>query len=208
MPHRTAHMLLQKATRAVSVILLAGVVFLGASVPGHAAFVGVYDVSNWTEAIPLGGAIDTSGAPNSIMITEPGEIASATMFTIAAAASGQFSFDWTVENNADGARLDVFVGSATPFVSCTGTSCAASSDGIGGTLVVSDGSGSMSFSVVAGETIGWSAVNTNGINTAKWTISNFSAPVPVPPALFLFASALVTFFGVGRVRRQRSAKAA
>lgn len=39
-------------------------------------------------------------------------------------------------------------------------------------------------------------------------MSHVVSAVPVPPALFLFASALVAFFGVGRARRRREAMAA
>jgi hypothetical protein len=211
MPSRYAEILIKKAARAVSVILLAGVVGLGAGTSAHAVqvndFTGPYDVSNWTSVIPPGGMIDTSGAPNSIVITESTEPSAATEFFITAVAPGTFSFDWSVASNADGATLDIFVGASSASVSCTGTSCSAASNA-GGSIALFGGFGSFSFSVNAGDKIGWSALNTDDGGPAEWTISNFSAPVPVPPALLLFVSALVTLFGVGRVRRQRAADTA
>jgi hypothetical protein len=215
MPSRYAETLLNKAVRAVSVILLAGVVWAVASAPGHAVqiidFDGPYDIPNWTIFEPTGGMVTPSGGPpfDQVVITEP-TVAAATSMTIASAGPGTFSFDWSVTGEDDGARLDIFIGTGSASVTCNDVFCSSVSNVGGVNINFGNGSGRFEFAVDTGDTIGWSALNTGGTSQAKWTITEFSAPaaVPVPPALLLFMSALVTLFGVGRVRRQRASKAA
>ena len=214
--------LLQESAKALSIVILAGVFCVSASTQSLALqvndFQGPYDPSNWTTTLPGSGtgSVVPSGTPtDQIVITEPTDVGEQISFTIAAAGPGTFSFNWAVTDPGDGARLNVFVNSATPTVFCNATSCSGSGDGAGGSVVVNSG-GFGSFTnipVDTGDTIGWAVVNTNAsaADPAKWTITNFSAPaaIPVPPALLLMVSALVAFCGIGRVgRRHWTAKSA
>jgi hypothetical protein len=75
----------------------------------QASFVGDYAVGNWTTTQNgfADGSVDTSGAPASILIIEldagdeeEGDESEVT-FTIAAAADGTFSFDWSFDTSPD-----------------------------------------------------------------------------------------------------------
>jgi hypothetical protein len=74
-------------------------------VVAEANFSGPYDVNNWTFQNTGGstdGSVDTSGAPNSIVLTGGNSVSfssGTTDFTIAAVAAGLVSFDWTYSSS-------------------------------------------------------------------------------------------------------------
>ena len=218
MPSRYAEILINKAARVVSVILLAGVVSLGAGTAAHAVqvndFQGPYEIPNWTTNAPSGGSVIPNVAVpvDEIVITEPDVLSAELSFTISAAGPGTFSFDWVVASVFDGGQINFFASSdptptATIDIGPSSISVSGPASGICGPTSCS---GSFSASVDHLDTIGWVVANTESEGPIQWTITNFSAPaaIPVPPALLLFVSALVTLFGVGRVRRQRAADTA
>lgn len=157
---------------------------------------GVYAPDNWTfTSVPaLGdGSVDTSGAPASITITGSDNGNSSEFFsnvntdyTIAAAASGPVSFDWSY-SSTDPDFLDGF----GYLLNGSFTQLADNS---------SQGSGSTQFNVLGGDTFGFRVFATdNDFGPGVATISNFSAPVPGPLPLLGVGAA----FGYSRRLRRR-----
>lgn len=148
--------------------------------PAHAVgFSGNYDPSNFTLLnTNADGSVNTTSAPGSITLVggNNGSLsAGATDYTIAAAASGVFSFDWDyLTTDVDGPTYDPFSvlinGIATQLTNNSGANSQISS---------------YSATVNLGDTIGW-RINTddNRLGAAQVTISNFSPPgatsVPEP----------------------------
>jgi hypothetical protein len=190
-------------------MLVALLVPLLAARQASADFSGYYDPSNWTlfnstgtsqttgEPVQGNGFVDTTLAPVSItlfgsdfffdpdlIVFEPGIN---TDYTITAAASGTWSFDWLYTSNDiqmydDGGYL----------VNGAYTLLAYNQD--------SPASGSVSIGVNAGDVIGF-RIHTldNWSPHGQIAISNFNAPVPAPGALALLGLAGV----VSRSRRRR-----
>jgi hypothetical protein len=166
----------------VKLIMLAMLLVAGHA---HAAFVGVYDVANWTSSIN-GGSINTSGAPGSIALTSSnngGGIKNQD-FTVTASASGVVSFDWNyVTNDTDGSFYDPFgfLHNST-FIQLT-------------TNGLYSQTGSFVFNVLAGDIFGFRANSFDSIfGAATTTVSNFNGPssVPVPGALWLVVAPLMS----------------
>lgn len=159
----------------------------------QAAFVNAYDVANWTKTTN-GGAISTSGAPNSVVFTSSNDGSNLNKnqdLTIAATGSGIVSFTWNyVTSDSDGSTYD-------PFGWLL--------NGIFTQLTV-DGSkknqsGTVSFNVLAGNVFGFRANSLDSIfGAATTTVSNFNAPnaVPVPAAIWLMGVPLMGMMGLKR----------
>ncbi len=134
-------------------------------------FTGYYDVSNWTTFLEGDGSMDLSGAPLTVMLTgsDSGTLSSLLVsFTIAAATSGFFDFDWdyVTQDNAPGFDKAFYLNDV--LVQLTNNSGAKNQ------------SGSISVPVTSGDIIGWQ-VDTfdDRFGAAQLTISNFSAPNPL-----------------------------
>lgn len=168
---------------------------LGVSTPAHATnFTGYYAVVNWTTSTPVGGSVNTGGAPNSISLTSPDNSSiGGTNFTIAAAGSGTVSFNWSYTTaDADPSR--------DPFCYLL--------DGVFTRLTDNNGSvsqsGTANFNVTQGQIFSLAAFSFDGLfGASTTTITNFNAPVPEPLTL-LGASAAVVF---GAAFKRRSGKA-
>ncbi len=158
--------------------------------PAYASFEGYYDVSNWQTTITPGSdaSIDLNNAPNSITLTggnnaiDPEELFATIDFTISADATGMLSFNWSYETTDESAEWDPL-----SFLH-NGTEYALSADG--GSLTQS---GVFDFNVQLGDIFGFRQASLDSLfGSAESTISNFSAPVPLPGALVLFGIALAS----------------
>jgi len=168
-----------------------------ASIPAvaKADFSGPYAPANWTFGNTGGstnGMVDTSGAPASITLTggSSGSGSSGTTnFTIAAVASGTLNFHWSY-SSSDSGSYDIgnFLLNGNP------TFLAANN---------SQGSGDFSIALNAGDVFGFQVFSADNLFGAGiLTISNFSAPVPEPATIALFALGAA---GVGLLLRRRKA---
>jgi len=194
--------------RALSCIALGVASAAALASPGHAVqiqqdFAGVYAPANWTFTSDpaLGdGSVDTSAAPASITITGSDNGNSTgfrnnvnTDFTIAAAASGPVSFNWSY--SAD--DVDFYDGFGYLL---NGSFTQIADNG-------SQGSGFSQFNVLTGDTFGFRVFSFDNIlEPGIATISNFSAPdsapAPVPGPLPLFGAGAA--FGFSRRLRRRT----
>jgi len=163
-----------------------------------AGFAGIYAPANWTQQIVQDGSFDTTNAPASITLIGPnnGAAAGKTDFTIAAPYAGQATFDWVYSTLDLDAIFDPF-----GYI-LNGTLFQLSNDALG------NQSGSGSFSVVLGDTFGFSQQSIDSSQgAAQTTIGNYVAPiggpspasVPAPLPLVGAASA----FGWSRQLRRR-----
>ena len=164
----------------------------------NANFSDGYDVINWSQSLD-GGVIDLSGAPDSVNLISNNlgtGAAANTDFTTTALADGMVSFDWVFMTADEGPDYDPFGYLVNDiFTQLT-------LDGSSGSQ-----SGSTMFAVLAGDIFGFSARTLDSqYGSGTTTLTNFSAPdvsvsaVPVPAAAWLFASALLGFFGVKRLK--------
>lgn len=158
--------------------------------PAHASFEGYYDVSNWQTTITAGSdaSIDLTNAPNSITLiggdnANSGPDLFATIdFTISADATGMLSFNWSYETTDESAEWDPL------FFLHNDIEYALSADG--GSLAQT---GFFEFNVQLGDIFGFRQASLDSLfGSAQSTISNFSAPVPLPGALVLFGIALAS----------------
>lgn len=148
----------------------------GASAATVFGFQDAYDPINWTFANSnADGFVNTSGAPASISLTggNNGSVKSGTTdYTTTAAAAGTVTFDWNY-STVDGPLLDRFGyllnGSFTQVTNN------------GGDV---DQNGTSTFNVLAGDSFGFRIFTTDNTGgRASVTISNFSAPAPVPASV-------------------------
>lgn len=158
--------------------------------PAHASFEGHYNVSNWLTTITPGSRafIDLSNAPNSITLIGgnnaiyPEGFFATIDFTISADLTGMLSFNWSYKTTDDSAELDPL-----SFLH-NGTVHALSAYGDSLTQ-----SGVFEFNVQRGDVFGFRKASLDSLfGSAQSTISNFSAPVPLPGALVLFGIALAS----------------
>jgi hypothetical protein len=188
---------------AVAVVLL-----IVAPTAAQAAFSGPYTPSNWTfsngsqDGVAANGEVDTSGAPGSITITGandgvPGvNIDFNTDFTIAAAGTGPWSFDFDWQNP----DIDPNFGPVNDFGGFL-------LNGVFTQFGGASTSGSENIDIQAGDIIGFRVNCTDcAIEPGVLTISNFSAPVgvvstPEPSTLILMALGAAGL-AVGRLRRR------
>ncbi len=158
-------------------------------------FAGVYAPASWTLAANGGnGSVDTTGAPGSISLTGSNQRVGFdfgpsinTDYTTTAFASGPVSFNW-VYSSIDTPGYDGF-----GYLLNGAFTLLAATDG---------SSGLGQFNVLAGDTFGFRAFtvdDTFGPGIA--TISNFSAPTPVPGPLPIFG--IAAGFGFSRRLRRR-----
>jgi hypothetical protein len=170
---------MSKLSKALSHVLLAGLAF-GAAGPCFASFLGYYAVGNWTTTITAGGSVDTAPAPDKVILTSsdtgtfPSNLVPGTVdFTIAAAASGTVSFDWTYSTKDEVSYFDPF------GYLLNGVFTQLSSSTLAAGVIES---GSASFAVSKDDIFGFRADSVDGtLGPAVTTVSNFSAAVPEQP---------------------------
>ena len=171
----------------------------------YAAFDGDYAAANWTLASGT-GSIDVSGAPLGVTLTGGNDgsgSASSTIFSIAIAATGTLSFDWSYATTEGNSFWDPFgyelSGAGVTQLTTNGFAAG------------SNQSGSVSIAVTAGDIFGFRlTTRDNQFGSASSSLSGFSAPsltpspVPVPPSFGLFGFALGGL--VMMQRREKDAK--
>jgi hypothetical protein len=188
--------------KTIAPIALAGATLGLAANPAQALtqFAGDYAPANWTQSIQGDGSINTGGAPASISLFGANDGSNTnqnTDFTIAAPLAGTVSFDWAYSTNDTVPGFD-------PFGYLL--------NGAFTQLIDSDGglnqSGSVSFSVLAGDLFGFRQnSDESGGGRASTTISNFnvslaaSGPSSVPGPLPLLGAGAA--FGWSRQLRKR-----
>jgi len=188
--------------KTIAPIALAGATLGLAANPAQALtqFAGYYAPANWTQSIQGDGSINTGGAPASISLFSADDYSATnqnTDFTIAAPLAGTVSFDWTYSTADWTPEYD-------PFGYLLN----------GGFTQLTDNdssltqSGSVSFSVLAGDVFGFRQnSNDSYYGRASTTISNFngplaaSGPASVPGPLPLLGAGAA--FGWSRQLRRR-----
>lgn len=179
-------------TRIRKLGLMAAVIGIAGWHPSsHATgFAGVYAPANWTVTNNGGdGAVNTIGAPNEIVLTgndaEGGGVD--TDYITVSAGAGKVRFDWSYTTN----DLPGFDGFGY-LLGSTFTQLA-SAGGQSGTTI---------FDVALGDTFGFRVFSTDGCcGPGVATISNFSAPTPVPGPLPVLG--VLAAFGFSRRLRAR-----
>jgi len=188
----------QKRHAAIRMLKYASAPALLLAVPSaaDASFIGFYDPANWTFSNSAGGDgfVDTSGAPASVFVQGADNFGSATNnnsdYTIAVAASGNWSFSWAYT------RFD-----SLPYYDFGGYLL----NGVFTSLATNTSSGAVgSIAVNAGDLIGFRVNCTDcGFGPGRITISNFEAPeIPEPATLSLMALGMA---GLAAARRRRRA---
>jgi hypothetical protein len=152
-------------------------------------FTGNYSPGNFTSS--GGGSIDTSGAPNSIVIHGNNNgFGGNTTFTTTAVYNATISFNWSYfTSDTDGGGFDF------PFyVVLNGQNILCCDQFYGN----GSGSGTISFQVNAGDTFGWGVNSYDGLfGAGHLTISNFKSVGDVPEP----ASLIPAGNGIGGSRR-------
>jgi hypothetical protein len=186
-----------------SMLHLAAVAGLALALPAHADFSGYYAPAKWIESwscSPPGcsddeGSVLRAGAPLSITLvgsdTGSGKF-SRRDFTIASQGAGMVSFDWTYKTTDSSGPFWDPAGYFDPEEKRLSNDSGSMSQ-----------SGSISFSVNAGDVIGFhigTFDNTGG--NATLTISNFSAPIPEPASIAMMGLGLAAVAGVAARRRR------
>jgi hypothetical protein len=168
--------------------------------PAHAVgFSGSYDPANFTLTnTNSNGSVNTSGAPNSIVLTGSDTAAGGAgnlKYTVTAAGAGTFGFNWNY-TTVDSTFWDPFSvlinGVATQLTNSGG---------------FQNESGTYTQAVNSGDIIGWQVAtldNTGGAPNV--TISNFSAPSTAVPEPFTIIGSLVG--GTAALRMRKKLKSA
>lgn len=181
---------------------------IGFSMTASADFSGYYAPAQWAtghvpDAVVDLGSVDTTGAAGSITLigSDSSPLVegspSRLEFTIIAPAAGTFSFDWSY-NTTDGAGP---LWDPAGYIK-SGQFQLTANDGASGQ------SGQVSILVAAGELIGFHVTSEDNFGgNASLTITNFSAPLPVPePAsAAMMALGLLGLAGAAGARRRRPA---
>ena len=166
----------------VSLTLAAASSSSAATVSG---FQDAYDPINWTFANSnADGSVNTSGAPASISLTGGRNFSlssGTTDYTTTAAAAGTVTFNWnyaTADNLVSCSNLpNNFCDPFLVLVNGVGTIPLNPS---GGTTQ----SGTSTFNVLAGDSFGFRIATADNLGgRGSVTISNFSAPAPVPASV-------------------------
>lgn len=177
--------------KAAAIAVMASACLFASNASASTNFTGGYAVGNWTTSSSgVGGSVNTSGAPLSVVLIEPDFGSGGWIeFTISALSSGIFSFDWAWGGtDSCCGRADVYNGTLSSLAPY-GTDPT---------------SGTYSAALLAGDTIGWRVTSSDGIfGSTVLTISNFSVgTVPLPATLPLLLAALG---GMGLAARRRKA---
>jgi hypothetical protein len=188
--------------KTIAPIALAGATLGLAANPAQAVtqFAGDYAPANWTQSIEGDGFINTGGAPASISLSsadDGSEKSQNTDFTIAAPTAGTVSFDWSFGTYDDLPADD-------PFGYLL--------NGAFTQLTINDSnlfqSGSVSFSVIAGDVFGFRQNSKDSnFDSGSTVISKFngplaaSGPASVPGPLPLLGAGAA--FGWSRQLRRR-----
>jgi hypothetical protein len=170
--------------------------------PAHAVgFSGSYAPANFTLTnTNSNGSVNTSGAPNSIVLTgsNNGSASAGTLdYTVAAAGAGTFSFNWSY-TTADSTYWDPF----SVLINGVATQLTAATTSNTGVL---NESGTYTTTANLGDIIGWRVATRDNFGGAPTvTISNFSAPeastsVPEP---FTIIGTLVGSTAAVRMRKK------
>jgi hypothetical protein len=179
---------------------------MAAAQAAQIGFGGLYDPLNWDTYNEAGGAVNTSQAPDRVLIrggnsgVYPVEVPGFTRWFITSPGTGQVSFNWSYSTS------DV----AGPVFDPAGYVL----NGAIFQLTGNDGglsqSGSLSFNVNAGEAFGFYVHTYDGLwGPGELTVSNFAGPdeaaVPEPATLLLVGGGAV--FCVLRRRATKSRRA-
>ncbi|HRP62851.1 MAG TPA: PEP-CTERM sorting domain-containing protein [Phycisphaerales bacterium] len=153
----------------------------------NADFTGAYDHANWTFITGSNASITIANATTLQITGANGGLADLATYSILAAAAGTVSFDWQYTS------VDIGNCDYGGYFNTDGFTTLAANN--------SQGSGSASFNVAAGEEFGFWVFSVDGsFGPGVLTITNFSAPIPAPASLALLAAG-----AFGLVRRQRQA---
>jgi len=161
--------------KTIAPIALAGATLGLAANPAQALtqFAGYYAPANWTQSIQGDGSINTGGAPASISLSGADDNSITdqnTDFTIATPTAGTVSFDWAYSTSDNLPQSDPFgylLNGAFTQLTINDTSLTQS--------------GSVSFSVLAGDVFGFRQNSyASCCGRASTTISNFNGPLPAP----------------------------
>ncbi|MCI0365148.1 MAG: PEP-CTERM sorting domain-containing protein [Phycisphaerales bacterium] len=178
-------------------VAVGGALILCSAQTARGDFSGAYSPANWTFNANGGdGSVNTLGAPLSITITgndNSNGVPTNTDYTIAAVASGTWSFDWafipTDTGNYDHGGY-LLNGVYTQL---------ANNLGPGPFPGPNPSNGVVSIGINAGDIIGFRVYSDDGFfGAADMTITNFVAPVPAPGALALLGVA-----GLAGTRKRR-----
>lgn len=187
----------KKFLKASSLASFVAPIALGGAVMGFAAnsaqaatdFAGIYAPANWTQLIVSNGSIDTTNAPASVTLIgadNNAPNAGQSDFTIAAPSAGQVTFNWnyTTVDSSGTAEFDPF-----GYI-LNGIFTKLTNDTIG------NQSGTGSFSVVFGDTFGFSQrTGDSDFGGSQTIIGNFNGPVGGPSPVSVPAP--LPLFGVG-----------
>ena len=158
---------------------------IGVAGAAHSQFDGPYDPANWTFSGGPGGSFTNNGV-TLVLTGGDASLAGNTDYTILAAASGTWSFDWNY-SSTDYGTFDnggYLLNGSYVLLADNDT----------------QGSGSVSIAVNFGDTIGYRVETVDGLFGAGiLTINNFDAPIPGPAAVALLGVAGV----LGRRSRRR-----
>ncbi len=165
--------------------LIAAAGLLAVAGAANAQFSGPYAPGNWTFNANGGDGSATNDGSTLTLVGNDNGFGLDTDYTIAAAAAGTWSFDWSYFSS-DSGTFDT----GGYLLNGVYTQLAANN---------SQGSGSVSIPVLAGDIIGYRVFSADGVfGPGTLTVKNFSAPVPAPASL-----ALLGMGGLLAARRRR-----